>query len=111
MRAGALTTILLHAREMNACGSRQFADELLDAFVREFTPDKLRGISSMVGEPVYHGGAHGDGFLAYLFCAALAKVAPEASRDQIGTVREALKDTPFEEMVARQLAKVKPKEE
>src|SRR5271165_4754996 len=57
LRQGALSTIWLHADEMNARSSREFVDALLGAFVREFTPAKLESICSLTREIEHNGEA------------------------------------------------------
>lgn len=113
LRQGALRTILVHADELGVRGSREFANELVSAFAREFTSESLARISNAVREQEYRAEAHGAAFLVYLFCGAMIKLTPETSRDLVAIANEALKDTDFGEMVSRRLtnARKSPEEQ
>ncbi len=95
----------LHSEELDVCTSSEVVEALMTAFKKEFPSEKLDSIASKMRSE----DCHPDGFLAYLFCIAFAKLGPANTQESIHAVQKALKGTSLEATLTKHLETIKRK--
>jgi len=87
-RTKSLRILNIHARALGGYSSSDGAD-LIAAFEREFPAERLSEIATALRLGLFHF----DCWMVYLYCVALAAVAPVAARDHIDMVLKLFKGT------------------
>jgi hypothetical protein len=102
-RVMSLSILSLYSSEMNASESK---DDLIIAFRREFPLKKLQRIARVMQT----GKADPDGFIAHMFCIALAKYPTESTREIVDLIKTTLQGTCLEAALAEHLRTIEGSE-